>query len=347
MNEPILIVGAGLAGTVLALQLEDMGANIVLLDSYQHTSSSQIAGGLYNPVTGRAFQLSWKAEKLFPFLEDFYKSKEQKLNAKFLHPSPIHFSFSNVSEQNTVQGKSADYRNITLDTHPATMEDVFYNEYGTFTSSHSGWFDVATFLSAAKSYFASKQKLWVHHFEYNAVNHYQDKVVYKDQSYSKIIFCEGVHIQQNPFFQWLPMKPNKGELIEIEFENDIPPINTIWRKKVFLIPVKDKVFRCGSTYAFEFNDAMPTAEALEELKTHLADLVKVPYQIKAHKAGVRPASKDRKPFIGFHPIHNNLGVFNGLGSKGVSLAPFFALHFSDNILNKVTLEKEINIIRYF
>jgi glycine/D-amino acid oxidase-like deaminating enzyme len=42
-----------------------------------------------------------------------------------------------------------------------------------------------------------------------------------------------------------------------------------------------------------------------------------------------------------HPQHKNLGIFNGLGSKGISLAPYWANHLVEHILEKKPLDSEV------
>ncbi|MCW3075505.1 MAG: dependent oxidoreductase [Bacteroidetes bacterium] len=71
------------------------------------------------------------------------------------------------------------------------------------------------------------------------------------------------------------------------------------------------------------------------------------YQILKHEAGVRPSSKDRRPIVGPHPLHSNMHVFNGLGTKGVMLAPYFANNFVLFYLQKQPLNPEINIKRFY
>lgn len=51
--------------------------------------------------------------------------------------------------------------------------------------------------------------------------------------------------------------------------------------------------------------------------------MKIPYNVVEHKAGVRPSVSDRRPVLGPCKDYEQLVVFNGLGTKGVSLAPFF------------------------
>lgn len=80
--------------------------------------------------------------------------------------------------------------------------------------------------------------------------------------------------------------------------------------------------------------------------SHLKRWLKVPFQLIDHKASIRPATLERRPFIGFHPFHRNIGIFNGMGTKGCSLSPFFAQHFVDHIVHGFPLQKDIDIVRY-
>jgi glycine/D-amino acid oxidase-like deaminating enzyme len=68
-------------------------------------------------------------------------------------------------------------------------------------------------------------------------------------------------------------------------------------------------------------------------------------KILKHKAGLRPATFDRKPFIGFHDKHKNVAIFNGFGSKGVSLIPYFAMNLADHICFGKKMSLEVNPIR--
>ncbi|MBK7816373.1 MAG: FAD-binding oxidoreductase [Sphingobacteriaceae bacterium] len=79
----------------------------------------------------------------------------------------------------------------------------------------------------------------------------------------------------------------------------------------------------------------------------MAGLIKVPYNVLEHKAGVRPSTLDRRPIIGQHPLHKNLFVFNGLGTKGVMLAPYFSKKFVHFYLNKEALDAEVDVKRFY
>ena len=59
-----LIVGMGLAGSALAYFLSKNGKKIALIDNNIDQTSSKIAAGLYNPITGRKMVKTWMAPKM-------------------------------------------------------------------------------------------------------------------------------------------------------------------------------------------------------------------------------------------------------------------------------------------
>ncbi len=74
-------------------------------------------------------------------------------------------------------------------------------------------------------------------------------------------------------------------------------------------------------------------------------VLKIDFEIVNHQAGIRPTVNDRRPLMGLHPQHPTLAVFNGLGTKGVMLAPYFAYQlYSFLELNK-PLDVEVDIKR--
>ena len=65
-----------------------------------------------------------------------------------------------------------------------------------------------------------------------------------------------------------------------------------------------------------------------------------------HKASVRPANIERRPFVGFHPTYKNIGILNGMGTKGCSLAPFFAKQLTGHLINEDQILPEADINRF-
>lgn len=61
-----LIVGQGIAGSVLAWTLLQRGAKVQLADPKLRSSSSRVAAGIINPVTGKRFVKSWNFDLFYP-----------------------------------------------------------------------------------------------------------------------------------------------------------------------------------------------------------------------------------------------------------------------------------------
>jgi glycine/D-amino acid oxidase-like deaminating enzyme len=104
----------------------------------------------------------------------------------------------------------------------------------------------------------------------------------------------------------------------------------------------------GSTYTWHDLDVGPTETAQKELLDKLTEVVRVPVaEVCAHKVGIRPATKDRKPFLGKHPQEDSVYIFNGFGAKGVSLIPFFSKMMELHLTEQKPISKDVDIARYF
>ena len=68
-----LIVGQGIAGTVLTHTLLEQGKRILVIDEGNPSSCSKVAAGLYNPIVFKRLTKSWMIDELSPVAENFYK----------------------------------------------------------------------------------------------------------------------------------------------------------------------------------------------------------------------------------------------------------------------------------
>lgn len=328
------IIGQGLAGSVLAYFLLKEGQNIQIFDSPDIPSSSKVAAGIYNPVTGKRLVKTWLADKIFPFLEDFYPQLEQELNAKFFHPMPIFHPFPDAASQkffksDHVHDDFFDFCNVAFET--INHSEIVNSNLGGITMKHAGWVDLKVMLNAFRAYFLDRNVL----IESNIPPQITENTA---------IFCEGFNGMFNPHFNYLPFNPVKGEILDIEIQN--LDLQEIINQGVFVIPLEKDKFRLGATYKWDVLDFIPTEEGKNLLIEKYQKLMKPQMRILSQEAGVRPATKDRRPFLGMHPEIENIGIFNGLGSKGVSLAPFFAKQFVEFLVNGKELYPEVNINRF-
>ncbi|MDH5474393.1 MAG: FAD-binding oxidoreductase [Cyclobacteriaceae bacterium] len=341
-----IIVGQGLAGTSLAFHLHKLGKKVLIIDEEKDNTSSKIAAGLFNPVTGRKMVLTWKAHQLFDYLNQFYKNIEQKLSESFLFNTTIYRPFVSLEEQNEWMGKSADENHTPfikqLHTIPAYSQHL-NDDFGGLELKNCGYLDIPKFLKASRTYFTNKEAVLNEKFDPSGLE-ISDNVIYKNFNAKKIIFCTGIEEKSSTFFDWLPFSLVKGEVLEIIPKDNF---NMIYNRGVFIMPRNNEKFLVGATYDTKDITYDKTEKGRNTLIDKLEIIFKPTYTIQGQRAGIRPATKDRKPFVGMHPELDKVGVFNGLGAKGVTLAPYFANQFADFLVNEKVIDVEANISRYY
>lgn len=348
LSYDFIIVGQGLAGTTLAHSFFAQGAKVLVIDNAPGVTSSKVAAGVWNPVVFRKYTQSFMAPVLLNFNRFFYPALEQQLEYRFYYPTRYYKIFSSADDIQHWKGKLS-HPEVTEFMEPGIYSgldaDQFNAPFDTAEILQCGYLDTRTYLERSAVFFNEQNALLTGQFDYNSLVINPDFVEYQGITAKKIIFCEGVKALDNPWFGNLPFSPAKGEVLTIKA--DLQGIeNTIINKGIFIVPVGEGIFRVGSTYRWEDLTNIPTEDALQELKNKLSLLLKVPYEIIEHKAAVRPAIQGRRPVLGLHPNHPQLVIFNGLGSRGVMLAPYFAGQLVGHLLNGSALHPEVDIQRF-
>ncbi len=344
-----IIVGQGIAGTVLAHTLLAEGKSVLIIDEGMEHSTSAIAAGLYNPVVFKRLVKSWMADELIPFMDVFYKEAEQLLGKPFYFKKQIVKLFADEAEKAFWLKKSEEevgtYLDKKIDNH--FLKDLIDNPYGAAEVKAAGNLDTRLFLNASRAYFLKKECLLKDKFEYGDLSILEKGVSYRNNDAETIIFCEGHKTTTNPYFKWLPFKLTKGELITIKLNGDaVIPVDKVINKGVFILPLGNNIYKVGATYEWQDLSEQPTEKGKLYLIEKLQKVIQAPFDIISHEAGVRPTVEDRRPLIGLHPQHTSIGIFNGMGTKGVMLAPYFAKQFSRFLDKKTGLSGEIDCNRF-
>lgn len=342
-----IIVGNGLAANIVALRLREHRLSYKIIGNNTLSNCSRIAAGLWNPIVFKRMTNSWKSEELIEELKQFYPAAEKELSSKFYYERKIIKPFFSEEEKNFWVKKTNELQPFVDPQIYSPSEDhkdlVIPDKYGVVDDC--GNIDLLEFLTACEKLHSQNDSFVNETFDHSLLKIEGDRVNYKDHEAKAIIFCEGHLVKNNPFFCWLPMNPVKGEIFEVDVK-DLHLTTEILNHNAFIFKANN-TFKVGSTYDWsEFNET-PTEKGGNELKEKLKGLIRVPYNIVQHHAGVRPSTLDRRPIIGPHPQYKNLFVFNGLGTKGVMLAPYLSKNFVYFYLNKSTLNTDVNIKRYY
>jgi glycine/D-amino acid oxidase-like deaminating enzyme len=337
-----LIIGNGLAGSTLAYKLNQKGAKIHIIADCERPTSSNVAGGMFNPITGKYLAKTWLAEELYEVLFEFYSSLEKSLKASFFHPIGVIRLFNNA--ENKAHFLSQIEKFSLQDWVTVLPESEKYPEGG-LQIRNSGWLDVEAYVSALKKYFIDLNNITNQIFEFENLKINPEFIEYKGIKAFKIIFAEGFYVKDNPWFKNLPFNAVKGEVLEVSI--DSYKETSILNQGKWIIPINQHKLRIGATYTWHDLDFIPTEIAKNELEAASKKIGIKDYTLINHKAGVRPATTDRRPIIGRHPVEKNVLIFNGLGTKGVSLAPYFADEFVGYLIENKHLNPEVNIERFY
>ncbi|MDG1332859.1 MAG: FAD-dependent oxidoreductase [Crocinitomicaceae bacterium] len=345
MSNPrkILVVGAGLSGVSVSIQLLRKGVDVVLVDNGTNASSI-IAAGIMNPLVFRRMTKGWRVDDFVPSSKEYYASIEAETNTSFFHTLPMRRMFSTEHERELWLKKQVreDFQDYMT---PLESSDDTYNrcinQFGSGRIKNAFTVNPSVFLSAAKQLIEAKGSIINELFDYAELS----GTTYRGAQYDDIIFCEGYLGMNNPWFSFLPINPTKGEVLTVHSEK-LPEDESL-NRKCFNLPLGDKKFKIGSTIDWNNTSLEITEEGKAEILKNLSYIIEEEVDVLSHQAGIRPGSKDRRPFIGTHPEHANYHVFNGLGSKGYLLCPQLSKELVDWIIEGKELDPEVRIERYY
>ena len=345
-----MIVGAGLAGCLLAWRLQQAGQRFLLIGSSAMPSAFRVAAGVINPVTGRWMTKTWNFDQVLPVAVETYSAIEQQFGIQVYRPiSEIRFC-QNAEDLKRVgrRMRNPRYQNVlSRMAAPGEAAPEFKDDFGSFHIDQAAYVDLPLIVHTLRASFTAQGQFRDETFLHSELQPTTNGWQYKDLHADKVIFCEGAAMQNNPWFKNLPLKPAKGETLLCQSPTLRLPQKLYHHKKWFL-PNPNGSFRIGATYDESDLSDTPTEAKKDELLRAAREALKVPHQVDiiAHLAGIRPSTLDSRPIIGAHPTGLGLYLINGLGSKGASTAPLMTQQLTDHIFKRSPIKNEVNLARF-
>ncbi len=401
MITDVLIVGQGICGTFLSLELERAGLSYVVIDEERPFTASRAAAGLINPVTGRRIVKTWMIDELLPFVQEAYRQAGERLGggdgaagtgngsgagtgSGFMRPvSLVDFFPTAQMRLAFLKRYEEDPQYLRLPEDEHSWDAGFRYELGYGLIGPCWLVDMPGLLGAARKWMQERGVLREERFELGelvvkpgaalvvdaAELAAGEGVSYRDIDARWVIFCDGMESFTNPYFSRLPFAPNKGEVLIVEIPElagiagaatggggmaeagvnglvGVPAVQTVFKKGISLVPWKEGLYWVGSSYEWSIADAGPTAAFRERTEAVLREWLRMPFRVVEHIAAVRPATLERRPFVGFHPLYPAVGILNGMGTKGCSLAPYFARQLVQRLSEGVAIQPDADILRF-
>lgn len=319
----ILILGQGLAGTLLAWELEQAGVAFVIVESSGGASASLAGAGLVNPITGRRLVKSWRVDDWLPLARATYREIEAALNIRVWHDLRVRRLFADAGERATFERKAA-----TGELAPfarAADADGFWIE-------QAARVDVAALLRATRERW-QVQGRWREAWNDSA------EVACR-------IDCRGLAGADEPAFGFVPWEFSRGELLELAvdgLESDV-----VLNRRHWIVPVALRTAWAGATHEPGIRESASTAAGRCQIEGAVAELLAGrTHRITGQRAGIRVNLPDRRPVAGRHPEHPRRGLINGLAAKGALWAPVLARQWREHLVHGRPFDAEIDAARFW
>ena len=339
-----LIIGQGLAGSILAFQLIAQGQRVLVIDNGHTGSASQVAAGIINPITGHRLNLTEGFVDYYTYATAFYDQLESTLGVSLITPIDQVRLLKNPGQASYFSKRleQASYADF-LEKNTATT--LFKKqEYGSAKVKQTSIVDTPKLLAAIKHWLLAQNAYLNTRVDYGKLHFDSAGVSYQEFSATRVIFCEGYQAINNPWLKNLPFKLAKGEILTIEHPKEQMKEESThmlsWGN--WLTPYGDNYAKLGSNYAWQDTDLTPSEAAREKLLNSLEGQTGLRPTVVNHQVGIRPTTTHRHAFVG--SISKQVGAFcfNGFGSKGCLTIPTHSELLCDHLLNNTQLPEELN-----
>ena len=340
-NTEFLIIGFGLAGALIALNLEQQGCDFVVINSDNLNQASITGAGIINPLIGKNLNLSWKFEKLLTSAQTSYEALETIIQDK------VFFNYPLIRIINSPKQLAA-YQNLTDSEYIGDFYEKlsgFRTPHGAFLTNQAHWLDTGKLINLYQTKLQSENKYFSEEVQYSNLKISAENINYQNITAKQLIFCDGYQASLNPLAKFMEFRPAKGEIIDLK----IPTLNNneIYNFGNFLLPLGNNHYRLGATYSWSDFEKEPVLSKDHELLATLDKYLLADYEILAIKSAIRPIVSGRLPVIGSHPKYQNISFFNGLGSRGSLQAPYCAKQLVESITENKPIDSEISTARFY
>ncbi|HLU23882.1 MAG TPA: FAD-dependent oxidoreductase [Bacillaceae bacterium] len=356
----IVVIGAGILGASTAYHLAKAGAEVTIIDRKDKGQATDAAAGIVCPwISQRRNQAWYKLAKagaryyseLIPLLE-----KEGETNTGYARVGAISLHSDNDKLQKMIERaikrredapEIGEVRLLTASETKALfppVAEMYSSVYISGAARVDGRALRESLLQAAKRN-GAKMILGSASLELQGSKVTGVKVDEQVFNAKTVIVTNGAWAPQllEPLGIPLQVEFQKGQIIHMHLQNAdtsnwpvvMPPGSQ------YIVPFNDGKIVAGATNEKDTGfDIRVTAGSVQSILQNaltvapgLADST-----IVETRVGFRPFTPGFLPVIGALPDHNNIIVANGLGSSGLTVAPFLGL-----LIKKIALKEQINI----
>jgi glycine oxidase len=309
VNPDVLILGQGLAGTLLAWELERAGIDFAIADAGHDRSATHVAAGLINPITGRRLVKTTGVEALLPVARETYQDFGRAVGVTVWRDLRVHRLLVDERERRVAGDKFA-----RGELAPYVQK----------VDAAGVWIDRAAQVDLRALITAGRAR-WQAQGRWRAEEISGDAAT---RQAGRVIDCRGLPAAREGVLG-LPWRWSKGETLEIEVAGLTPDV--VLNDGQWVVPMPGDRAWIGATHEPGVLDREPTAEGRAVLEQAAHRLLDRPFTVRSHWAGVRVHLPDKLPVAGVDSANPRRGLINGLGAKGALFAPTLARSWAEHL----------------
>lgn len=329
MRPDLLIVGQGLAGTLLAWEFERAGFSFGIADPGRGGVATRVAAGLVNPITGRRLVKSWRIDALLPAARATYRELQAALGVPLWRDLRVRKFFQDERERRIFAEKRA-----REELAPFVADDVAAGDDG-FWIEGAGRVDLPALLDAARARWRAQGRLRA-----EAVDPAEEA-----KRHELVIDCRGAATADDPAWSFVPWEFSKGEVLTLAVEGLAPDV--VLHRGHWVLPVGEGAALAGATHEPGVRDTAPTVAAREAIERSATAVLGRAFSVTGHAAGVRVNLPDKRPVAGRDPRDPRRCVVGALGAKGALVAPMLARQWVNHLTEGVPFEAEVDVVRFW
>jgi len=343
----IAIVGAGIAGLLFAREARALGLRVALLHGPAASGASEASVGLLNPVRGQRCTLAWRAPEIFEAARETYAALSIDGQPSLWRPIPVTRAFANSAERAAFERRAPTIAAAGFAFHEPTQSQHGFRpaSHGRIAVLGGGTLDVPATMARLRLELQQADVLEPvppQHAEPPDTLH--ERLEARARALApRVVFAVGAGALGGACS--LPgLRAVRGESLLLR----IPALDdsSAYVCGHHLAPLPGGLWACGGTKAPGQNHTQPTQKGRAELEDFLIHNLDTPWEIAAHRCGVRAATADTRPLLGPMPGRPLCFVFNGLGSQGISAAPWLARALAAHLACGAPLPTELDPARF-
>jgi glycine/D-amino acid oxidase-like deaminating enzyme len=349
----VVVVGQGLAGSLLVHALCARGLQVTVLDPGHAHAASMAAAGSLSPCAGHRYTVPSPLRTWLRPALALWSEVGTRLGTRLIRPLPLCRLFRDAAEAEQVRRRraaDATLARVLSEPRPGAPEGLACAPGHVHSATWQ--VDLPDFLDKTRAWLAHTGRLIPATLPDGLPLPTPDRDGWlrleRDGTQLRaraLVLCQGGGGPNVSALRDLPWRLSRGTALYLAGHTDFPS-HGVSREQA-LLPLGDGRYWLGASYARvrpgSLDDTPPVTER-ERVLAGLSDLLARPptSAVLEWRTGVRPGSRTDAPFCAPLPNQPGVHVFNGLGSRGSLLGPRCALALAAHLADGVPLDPTWN-----